>query len=50
MLEIGAGGELLVAYIRVALIAFLLMLPLASAFFLMPHMKLLQALAAFYSA
>lgn len=38
MLEIGAGGELLVAYIRVALIALLLMLPLASAFFFdAPH-------------
>jgi diguanylate cyclase (GGDEF)-like protein len=33
MLEIGAGGELLVAYIRVALIALLLMLPLAGAIF-----------------
>ena len=38
MLEIGAGGELLVAYIRVALIALLMMLPLASAFFFdAPH-------------
>lgn len=33
MLEIGAGGELLIAYVRVALTALLLMLPLASAFF-----------------
>ncbi len=38
MLEIGAGGELLVAYIRVALITLLLMLPLAGAlFFDAPH-------------
>ncbi len=33
MLEIGAGGELLVAYIRVALVSLLLLLPIASAFF-----------------